>query len=281
MLVNSKKMLKNAKKNGKAVFQFNVNNLEWTKTILEECNKLKVPVILGASESAIKYMGGYNVVASLCFSLISDLDIKTDVCLHLDHAKSIESCQKAIDAGFNSVMIDMSKASLDENIKVTKEVVNYAKNNDVSVEAEIGAMGEIKDNDLSFGTNAKLEDCLKFVKETGIDSLAASVGTVHGIYKGELNIDYKLIKELSTNIQVPLVLHGGSGLPDDILKKCIDAGITKININSDIQDAWSKSVREYIKENHDEIDPRKIIGSGFEGIREVVKSKININNKEK
>lgn len=281
MLVNSKKMLKNAKKNGKAVFQFNINNLEWAKTILEECNRLNVPVILGASESAIKYMGGYNVVASLCFSLISDLDIKTEVCLHLDHAKSIESCQKAIDAGFNSVMIDMSKASLDENIKVTKEVVNYAKNNDVSVEAEIGAMGEIKDNDLSLGTNAKLEDCLKFVKETGIDSFAASVGTVHGIYKGELNIDYKLIKELATNIQVPLVLHGGSGLPDDILKKCIDAGITKININSDIQDAWSKGVREYIKENHDEIDPRKIIGSGFEGIREVVKSKININNKEK
>ena len=119
---------------------------------------------------------------------------------------------------------------------------------------------------------------MKFVKETGIDSLAASVGTVHGIYKGELNIDYKLIKELATNIQVPLVLHGGSGLPDDILKKCIDAGITKININSDIQDAWSKGVSEYIKENHDEIDPRKIIGSGFTAIKEVVASKININN---
>ena len=234
MLINSKKMLKNAKKNGKAVFQFNINNLEWTKTILEECNRLNVPIILGASESAIKYMGGYNVVASLCFSLISDLDIKTDVCLHLDHAKSVESCQKAIDAGFNSVMIDMSKSSLDDNIKVTKEVVSYAKNNDVSVEAEIGAMGEIKNDDLSLGTNAKLSDCLKFVKETGIDSLAASVGTVHGIYKGELNIDYKLINELATNLNVPLVLHGGSGLQNDILKKCIDAGITKININSDI-----------------------------------------------
>lgn len=279
MLINSKKMLKKAKKNNEAVFQFNINNLEWTKCILEECDKLNVPVILGVSESAIKYMGGYNVVTSLCFSLITDLDIKTDVCLHLDHASSIESCIKAIDAGFNSVMIDMSKLPIDENIKITKEVVEYAKNNDVSVEAEIGAMGKIKDGELELGTNATLEDCLRFVKETKVDSLAPSVGTVHGIYNKELNIDYKLIDKLASNLEVPLVLHGGSGLNDDILKKCVEAGITKININSDIQESWSNEVRKYIKENEDVIDPRKIIGSGFNAIKEVVSSKININNK--
>lgn len=277
MLVNSKKMLKKAKKDNQVVFQFNINNLEWTKCILEECDKLKVPVILGVSESAIKYMGGFNVVASLCFSLITDLNIKTDVCLHLDHGSSVENCIKAIDAGFNSVMIDMSKLPIEENIKITKEVVAIAKNNDVSVEAEIGAMGKIKDTLIESGTNTNLEDAVLFIKETKVDSLAPAVGTVHGIYKGELNIDYSLIKKLATNLETPLVLHGGSGLSLDILRKCRDAGITKININSDIQDAWSKKVKEYLNENKDAIDPRKIIGSGFEAIKEVINSKININ----
>ena len=277
MLINSKKMLKKAKKDNQVVFQFNINNLEWTKCILEECDKLNVPVILGVSESAIKYMGGFNVVASLCFSLITDLNIKTDVCLHLDHGSSLENCIKAIDAGFNSVMIDKSKLPIDENIKITKEVVAIAKNNDVSVEAEIGSMGKIMDTLVESGTNTNLEDALYFIKETKVDSLAPAVGTVHGIYKGELNIDYSLIKKLATNLDTPLVLHGGSGLSLDILRKCKEAGITKININSDIQDAWSKCVRKYLEDNKDEIDPRKIMGSGFEAIKEVINSKININ----
>jgi len=278
MLINSKKMLKKAKREGKVVFQFNINNLEWTKCILEECDKQEIPVILGVSESAVKYMGGYNVVASLCYSLIMDLEIKTDVCLHLDHGKSFESCIKAIDAGFNSVMIDASKLPLAENIKLTSEVVSYAKNNDVSVEAEIGGMGEITSDGLKLGQNTNVEDCLKFALETGVDSVAAAVGTVHGIYQGELNIDYNLIKKLSEELTIPLVLHGGSGLSNEILKKCKEAGITKININSDIQDAWSKSVRTYLQENQDIIDPRKIIGSGYDAIKEVIRDKININN---
>lgn len=278
MLVNSKKMLKEAKKNKKAVFQFNINNLEWTKYILEECDKLKVPVILGVSEGAIKYMGGYNVVAALCYSLISDLNIKTDVCLHLDHGSSLESCKMAIEAGFNSVMIDGSSLPFDENVELVKEVVSLAKNQDVSVEAEIGSMGSIGSNGLKMGTNTTLEDCVNFVTETGIDSVAASVGTVHGIYKGELNIDYKLIKSLADELLVPLVLHGGSGLSNETLKKCVASGITKININSDIQESWSLEVKKYLQENPDVIDPRKIIGSGKEAIKSVVASKININN---
>ncbi len=278
MLVNSKKMLQKAKKENQVVFQFNINNLEWTRCILEECDRLKVPVILGASEGAIKYMGGYDVVASICFSLISDLNIKTDVCLHLDHGSSVESCKQAIDAGFNSVMIDTSHLPLKDNIEKVQEVVSYAKNANVSVEAEIGSMGQINQEGLSIGTNANLKDTLTFVKETGIDSVAPSVGTVHGIYKGKLNIDYKLIKELATSLKVPLVLHGGSGLDLEILKKCKEAGITKININSDIQEAWSKSVKEYLKTNSEVIDPRKIIGSGFKAIKDMVAAKININN---
>ncbi len=278
MLVNSKKMLQEAKKNKQVVFHFNINNLEWAKAILEECDKLKVPVILGVSEGAIKYMGGYNVVASLCFSLVSDLEIKTDVCLHLDHGSSVESCIQAIDAGFNSVMIDMSKKSLEENIIKTKEVVAYAKNNNVSVEAEIGSMGQLDANGLSQGTNTNLNDCLTFVKETGIDAVAAAVGTVHGIYHGKLNIDYKLIETLATNLEVPLVLHGGSGLDIEILKKCKEAGITKININSDLQEAWSIGVKKYLQENKDVIDPRKVIGSGIQALKDTIDMKININN---
>ncbi len=281
MLVNSKKMLANAKKKKEVIFHFNINNLEWAKCILEECNELKAPVILGVSESAIKYMGGYDVVASLVYSLITDLEIKTDVCLHLDHGSSVESCIRAIDAGFNSVMLDMSKKPYKENVEQVKEVVAYAKNNDVSVEAEIGSMGQINGKDLKLGTNTTLEDCKNFVKDTGIDSVAASVGTVHGIYKGKLNIDYKLIEQLYNEIDKPLVLHGGSGLDIEVLKKCKEAGITKININSDIQDRWSKAVSKFIKENPDVIDPRKIIGSGFQAIKDVVREKINLNNLNK
>lgn len=278
MLVNSKKMLKDAKKSKKAIFQFNINNLEWTRYILEECDKLKVPVILGVSEGAIKYMGGYNVVAALCYSLINDLNIKTDVCLHLDHGSSLESCEMAISAGFNSVMIDGSSLPFVENVELVKKVVEIAKNQDVSVEAEIGSMGSIDSNGLKMGTNTTLEDCVNFVVETGIDSVAASVGTVHGIYKGELNIDYKLIENLASELLIPLVLHGGSGLSNEILEKCIESGITKININSDIQEAWSLEVKKYLKENNDVIDPRKIIGSGENAIKAVVASKVNINN---
>ena len=248
-----------------------------SRKMLEKAKKEKVPVILGASEGAIKYMGGYDVVASLCYSLITDLEIKTDVCLHLDHGSSVESCIRAIDAGFNSVMLDMSKKPLKENIELTKEVVKYAKNNNVSVEAEIGSMGSISGKGLEIGTNTNLKDCLTFVEETGIDSVAAAVGTVHGIYRGELNIDYKLIEQLYENLNVPLVLHGGSGLDSETLRKCREAGVTKININSDLQEAWSKGVRSYLEENKDVIDPRKIIGSGVAALKEMIDIKININ----
>ena len=276
MLVNSKKMLLEAKENKKVVFQFNINNLEWTKIILEKCNSLKTPVILGASEGAIKYVGGYNVVASLVTSLIKDLNITIDVTLHLDHGSSIESCIKAIDAGFTSVMIDMSKLSLEENILATREVVNYAHSKNVTVEAEIGHVGGIEDNICSDITLANYDECLRFVKETEIDSLAPAIGTVHGIYKGELNIDYNLIEKLNNNLEVPLVMHGGSGLSNDILKKSILSGINKININSDLQDIWHKAIIDFINNNPNIYDPRKIIYSGKNDMETLIEEKINI-----
>lgn len=276
MLVNSKKMLNNAKKNKYAVPQFNVNNLEWAKFILEECNKLKVPVILGFSEGAINYMGGYNVVTSLIFSLIHDLEIEIDVAIHLDHGKSVNSCIKAIDSGFNSVMLDCSLLPLEENIELVKEVVSYAKNCDVTVEGEVGSIGGTEEETRE-GYNAKLEDCIRFVKETKVDSLAAAVGSIHGMNeKGIAKLDFDLIKRINESVSVPLVLHGGSGISDEDIKKAIESGISKININTELQIAWHNAMLEYVTNNKDVYDPRKIISSGQDAIKEIIRQKINL-----
>ncbi len=276
MLVNSKKMLEKAKRYNHAVPQFNANNLEWAKYILEECNKLKTPIILGISEGAVKHMGGYNVVASLVFSLIHDLEITIDVCLHLDHGKSVDSCLKAIDAGFNSVMIDGSLLSLDENIKITKEVVSYAKNYHVTVEGEVGSIGGTED-DTNQNKNARLEDCLRFVKETNVDSLAPAVGSIHGMnQKGISKLDFNLIAKLNKKISIPLVLHGGSGISDSDIKKAIQSGISKININTELQLAWHQNVVDFMIKNKDIYDPRQIINSGEKAIKEIIRQKINL-----
>lgn len=267
MLVNFKEMLMDAKKGKYAVPHLNINNLEWTKYILEKCNELQVPVILGVSEGAAKYMGGYDVIVGMVKGLIKDLDITIPVCLHVDHGSSKETCIKAIDAGFTSVMIDASRHELGENIRITKEVVDYAHERGVSVEAEVGHIGGSEDNITSTSTNATLEDCLTLYENTGIDSLAPALGSVHGFYKGEPNLDFVTMEEINENLPIPLVLHGGTGIPDDKIKKAISCGISKININTDLQSVWSKAVRKFLDENKDVYDPRKIIGSGEQAIK--------------
>lgn len=267
MLVNFKEMLMDAKKGKYAVPHLNINNLEWTKYILEKCNELQVPVILGVSEGAAKYMGGYDVIVGMVKGLIKDLDITIHVCLHVDHGSSKETCIKAIDAGFTSVMIDASRHELGENIRITKEVVDYAHERGVSVEAEVGHIGGSEDNITSTSTNATLEDCLTLYENTGIDSLAPALGSVHGFYKGEPNLDFVTMEEINENLPIPLVLHGGTGIPDDKIKKAISCGISKININTDLQSVWSKAVRKFLDENKDVYDPRKIIGSGEQAIK--------------
>ena len=276
MLVNSKKMLIDAKREKQVVYQLNINNLEWTKIILEFCEKKQVPVILGVSEGAIKYMGGYNVVANLVKSLIYDLKITIPVCLHLDHGSSIENCKMAIDAGFTSVMIDASKYDYNENVRITKEVSDYAHSNNVTVEAEIGHVGGIEDNVSNNILLVDYDECIKFVNDTNIDSLAPAIGTVHGIYKGELKIDYDLIEKLNNSLSIPLVMHGGSGLSNEILKKAILKGISKININSDIQYVWHEGVKDFINNNPNIYDPRKVIYSGKNNIESLIEDKINI-----
>ena len=231
-------------------------------------------------------------------ALIKDMHIENDVCLHLDHGSSFDSCKMAIDAGFTSVMIDASKLELDDNIRETKKVCDYAHPFNVTVEAEIGHVGGMEDDVKASILLADYDECLRFVNETGIDytkideakkfvlethidSLAPSIGTVHGIYKGELNIDFDLIKKLRDNLPVPLVMHGGSGLDHSILKKAIECGISKINVNSDIQAVWHDEVVKFIKENPNVYDPRKVIMSGERAMKMFIDNKINLLKEEK
>ncbi len=268
MIVNSNDILIKAKKNKIAIPHFNINNLEWTKYILEECNNNNSPVILGVSEGAIKYMGGTKTVANLVKSLDEELKIKVPVVIHLDHGSSVEMCKQAIDDGFTSVMIDASLYSLEENIKMTKKVVEYAEKYSVSVEAELGHIGDTNYTDV--------DEAIRFVKETNIDSLAPAIGTVHGIYKSKPNLDIELCSKLSKDISIPLVLHGGSGLDNLTLKKVIKAGICKVNINTELQIVWSNAVKKFLLENGTAYDPRKIISSGEKAIKKVIRNKISV-----
>ena len=274
MLVNFNEMLGNAKKGHYAIPHFNINDLEWTKYILEECQELEVPVILGVSEGAAKYMGGFDAISGMVKGLIKDLEITIPVCLHVDHGQSFDTCKRAIDAGFTSVMIDASRKPLEENIKITKEVVDYAHERGVSVEAEVGHIGGTEDNITSSVTNATLEECIQIYKETGIDALAPALGSVHGFYKGEPNLDFERMKTINETLPIPLVLHGGSGIPDEKIQKAIECGTSKINVNTELQVAWSKAVREFLNTDSKAYDPRKVIGSGEKAMKDKIKEKV-------
>ena len=269
MLVNMKEMLKCAKENKYAVPQFNINNLEWTRFILEECQSNNSPVILGVSEGAAKYMGGYKTVYDIVVDLIAYLHITIPVALHLDHGSSFEVCKEAIDCGFTSVMIDASMYDLDKNIEITKKVVSYSKDRDVSVEGEIGHVGSNHDQGIMY---AEVDDCVKYFRKTEIDFLAPALGSVHGLYKGKPKLNFDRMLEISEITNIPLVLHGGTGIYDDQIKKSIQCGISKININTELQIAWSDAVKANI--NSDIYDPRKIIKLGEESLKKCVRNKI-------
>ena len=275
MLANMKEMLEKAKEGKYAVAHFNINNLEWTRFILEACEENKSPVILGVSEGATKYMGGFPVVSFIVYGLVKELGITVPVALHLDHGSSFETCQKAIDSGFTSVMIDGSKYQLEENLKITSEVVNYAHEREVSVEAEIGCIGGEEDGVANEVLYATVEDSVALSK-TGIDFLAPALGSVHGLYKGEPNLNFERMEEISKVTNLPLVLHGGTGIPDDKIKKAIECGICKININTELQIAWTSAVREFLENDKEVYDPRKVIKSGEKAIKEAVKNKLEL-----
>lgn len=274
MIMNMEEMLKKAQSGKYAVPQFNVNNLEWAKFILEECEANKSPVILGISEGAIKYMGGYKTVANMLKALIADLKITIPVAIHLDHGSSVESCLSAISAGFSSVMIDASRNSLDLNIELTSKVVKAAHKYSVTVESEVGTISGSEDSITGSETFATIEECMAMYNKTKIDALAPALGSVHGLYKGEPNLQFKRMLEISNKIPTPLVLHGGSGIPDDKIREAINCGITKINVNTELQIAWAKDVRHFLATDSRTYDPRKIIKAGEKGLKKTVREKI-------
>lgn len=273
MVVSMKEMLEKAKEEKYAVPQFNINNLEWTRFILEECQKNNSPVILGVSEGACKYMGGFKTIYDMTNDLMDYLNITIPVALHLDHGSCFEVCKDAIDAGFKSVMIDASRFELDENIRITKEVTDYAKLYNVSVEAEIGHVGGQEDENNSGILYAKVDECIELVNQTQIDFLAPALGSVHGLYKGEPKLNFERMEEIKEKTNMPLVLHGGSGIYDEQLKTAISCGICKINFNTELQIAWSDALREEIKHNK-AYDPRKVIKFGEVALKQCVSNKI-------
>lgn len=275
-LVNMKAMLEKAKREQYAVGQFNINNLEWTKTILSVSEEMNSPVILGVSEGAAKYMGGYKTVVGMIRGLMEDLKITVDVAIHLDHGTTFESCKKAIDAGFTSVMIDASHHPLDENIRLTREVVEYSHKAGVSVEAELGTVGGNEDGIIGGINYADVNECVRLVKEAEIDALAPALGSVHGPYKGEPILGFKEMGEIKAAINKPLVLHGGTGIPDEKIKRAIELGTAKINVNTECQLAFARELRKLLANDSKVYDPRKIIGPALKGIADAVREKITV-----
>ena len=270
-LVSMKEMLLKAQKEHYAVGQFNINNVEWVGAILDEAQTLKTPVSLGVSEGAMRYLGGWHTLVGMVKGYIEDKNISVPVALHVDHGSSFEVCKNAIDAGFTSVMIDGSHYPLEENIALVKKVVEYAHPRGVSVEAELGRVGGQEDDVVAESMYAIPEECVRLVKETGIDCLAPALGSVHGPYHGEPKLGFPQMEEIHQLVGIPLVLHGGSGIPDFQLKMAIERGTCKINVNTECQQYWARIVREVIAKDKDVYDPRKIIGPGKAGIQETMR----------
>ncbi|MDT3428999.1 fructose-bisphosphate aldolase class II [Paenibacillus forsythiae] len=257
-----------------AVGQYNINNLEWTQAILAAAEEEKAPVILGVSEGAARHMGGFNTVVKMVEGLIQDMKISIPVTIHLDHGSSFDKCKEAIDAGFTSVMIDGSHHPIEENIEMTKKVVEYAHSKGASVEAEVGTVGGQEDDVIGGIMYAKLDECVAIVKETGVDALAPALGSVHGPYLGEPNLGFKEMEEVRDAVKIPLVLHGGTGIPKHDIDKAISLGTSKINVNTENQIAFAKVVREVLAAKPEAYDPRTFIAPGREAIKQTVIGKI-------
>ena len=280
MLVSAAKMLKDAKAGKYAVGHFNINNLEWTKAILLTAQELNSPVILGVSEGAGKYMCGFKTVTAMVDAMVNELGITVPVALHLDHG-SYEGALKCIEAGFSSVMFDGSHYGIEENIEKTKEIIALAHSKGISVEAEVGAIGGEEDGVIGGGEVADPNEC-KMIADLGVDMLAAGIGNIHGKYPANwkgLRFDVLAnIQELTG--EMPLVLHGGTGIPADMIKEAISLGVSKINVNTECQLAFADATRKYIEAGKDlegtGFDPRKLLAPGFEAIKATVKEKMEL-----
>ena len=280
MLVSAKEMLTKAKEGKYAVGQFNINNLEWTKAILLTAEELKSPVILGVSEGAGKYMCGFKTVADMVKAMIEELKITVPVALHLDHG-TYEGCYKCIKAGFSSIMFDGSHYPIAENVEKTKELVHVTNALGLSLEAEVGAIGGEEDGVVGMGECADPEEC-KQIADLGVTMLAAGIGNIHGKYPANWpGLSFETLAAISEKVgSMPLVLHGGTGIPADMIKKAISLGVSKINVNTECQLAFAAATRTYIEEGKDLVgkgfDPRKVLAPGVEAIKATVKEKMEL-----
>ncbi len=280
MLVSAKEMLTKAKEGHYAVGQFNINNLEWTKAILQTAQELNSPVILGVSEGAGKYMCGYTTVVGMVNGMINELGITVPVALHLDHG-SYEGALKCIEAGFSSVMFDGSHYPIEENIAKTTELVGICNAKGLSLEAEVGAIGGEEDGVVGAGECADPAEC-KMIADLGVTMLAAGIGNIHGKYPGNwAGLSFETLAAVSEAVgDMPLVLHGGTGIPEDMIKKAISLGVSKINVNTECQLSFAAATRKYVEEGKDLIgkgfDPRKLLAPGVEAIKATVKEKMEL-----
>jgi fructose-bisphosphate aldolase class II len=278
-LVSMKEMLQQALAGKYAVGQFNLNNLEFTQAILQAAQQEQAPVILGVSEAYIPYMGGLPCIVGMVKSLIEHYGVTVPVALHLDHGTSYDLCIRAIHAGFTSVMIDASHHSLEHNIEVTRQVTQAAHVLGVSVESELGRITGREDDlvvDEAEGMYAVAEDCVRLVRETGIDCLAPALGSVHGPYRGQPKLGFDRMAEIRTLTGLPLVLHGGSGLPDEEIRQAIACGTAKINVNTDNQIACTAAIRSFLNEHPEAYDPRNYLVPAREAIIASVRAKIQL-----
>ena len=280
MLVSAKEMLEKAKAGHYAVGQFNINNLEWTKAILLTAQENNSPVILGVSEGAGKYMTGYKTVVGMVNGMLEELNITVPVALHLDHG-SYDACYKCIEAGFSSVMFDGSHYPIEENVAKTKELVAVCKEKGLSLEAEVGSIGGEEDGVVGMGECADPDEC-KSIADLGVTMLAAGIGNIHGKYpENWAGLSFETLDAIQQKTgDMPLVLHGGTGITDDMIKKAISLGVAKINVNTECQLVFAEATRKYIEEGKDlagkGFDPRKLLAPGFEAIKAKVKEKMEI-----
>ena len=280
MLVPAKEMLDKARAGKYAVGHFNINNLEWTKAILQTAQELKSPVILGVSEGAGKYMTGYKTIVGMVNGMLEELNITVPVALHLDHG-SYEGCLKCIEAGFSSVMFDGSHYPIAENVEKTSELVKICHEKGISIEAEVGAIGGEEDGVVGMGECADPNVC-KAIADLGVDFLAAGIGNIHGKYPANWpGLSFETLAAVKEKVgELPLVLHGGTGIPADQIKKAISLGVSKINVNTECQIAFAEATRKYIEEGKDlqgkGFDPRKLLAPGTEAIKATVKEKMEL-----
>ena len=280
MLVSAKEMLTKAREGKYAVGQFNINNLEWTKTILLTAQELNSPVILGVSEGAGKYMGGFKTVSGMVNGLLEGLNITVPVALHLDHG-TYEGCYKCIEAGFSSIMFDGSHYPIAENVEKTTELVKICNEKGLSLEAEVGAIGGEEDGVIGMGECADPNEC-KSIADLGVTMLAAGIGNIHGKYPANWpGLSFETLAAVKEKVgDMPLVLHGSTGIPEDMIKKAISLGVAKINVNTECQLAFAAAVRKYIEAGKDlegkGFDPRKLLAPGCDAIKETVREKIEL-----